>query len=100
MEKVTLDFQDADIKEVITALAEIVGINYIIDPKVRGTVNIHTSGEIPVEGVLPILETIFEINNVAAVKVGDIYKIIPIKDAQKQPLIPQLENTAGGSHLI
>ena len=28
-----------------------------------------------------------------AVKVGDIYKIIPIKDAQKQPLIPQLEVT-------
>ena len=92
-QKIALDFQDADIKEVITALAEIVGINYIIDPKVRGTVNIHTSGEIPVEGVLPILETIFEINNVAAVKVGDIYKIIPIKDAQKQPLIPQLEIT-------
>ena len=92
-QKIALDFQDADIKEVITALAEIVGINYIIDPKVRGTVNIHTSGEIPVEGVLPILETIFEINNVAAVKVGDIYKIIPIKDAQKQPLIPQLELT-------
>ena len=92
-QKIALDFQDADIKEVITALAEIVGINYIIDPKVRGTVNIHTSGEIPVEGVLPILETIFEINNVATVKVGDIYKIIPIKDAQKQPLIPQLEVT-------
>ena len=91
MQKVTLDFENADIKEVITALAEIVGINYIIDPKVRGTVNIHTSGEIPVEGVLPILETIFEINNVAAVKVGDIYKIIPVKDAQKQPLIPQME---------
>ena len=34
-QKIGLDFQDADIKEVITALAEIVGINYIIDPKVR-----------------------------------------------------------------
>jgi general secretion pathway protein D len=94
LHKVALDFQDADIKEVITALAEIVGINYIIDPKVRGTVNIHTSGEIPVEGVLPILETIFEINNVAAVKVGDIYKIIPIKDAQKQFLLPQTGDQA------
>ena len=89
-QKIALDFENADIKEVITALAEIVEINYIIDPKVRGTVNIHTTGEIPVEGVFPILETIFEINNVAAVKVGDIYKIIPVKDAEKQPLIPQV----------
>jgi general secretion pathway protein D len=89
-QKIALDFEDADIKEVITALAEILDINYIIDPKVRGKVNIHTSGEIPVEGLLPILETIFEVNNVAAVKVGDIYKIIPVKDAEKQSLIPQM----------
>jgi general secretion pathway protein D len=89
-QKVALDFQDAELQEVITALAEIVGINYIVDPKVKGKVNIHTSGEIPVEDVLPILETIFEVNNVAAVKMGDIYKVIPIKDAQKQFLIPKV----------
>jgi len=89
-EKIALDFEDADIKEVITALADILGINYIIDPKVRGKVNIHTSGEISVEDILPILETIFEINNVAAVKVGNIYKVIPVKEAKKQPLIPQI----------
>ncbi len=89
-QKVALDFQDAELQEVITALAEIVGINYIVDPKVKGKVNIHTSGEIPVEDVLPILETIFEINNVAAVKMGGIYKVIPIKDAQKQFLFPKV----------
>ncbi len=92
-QKVALDFQDAELQEVITALAEIVGINYIVDPKVKGKVNIHTSGEIPVEDVLPILETIFEVNNVAAVKMGDIYKVIPIKDAQKQFLIPKVGST-------
>ena len=42
------------------------------------------------EDIFPILETIFEINGVAAVKVGNIYKIIPVKDAKKQPLIPQI----------
>ena len=103
-QKIALDFEDADIKEVITALSEIIGINYIVDPKVKGKVNIHTSGEISVEDILPILETIFEINNVAAVKVGNIYKIIPIKDAQKQPLIPrtgkELGDTSSPDRLI
>ena len=94
-QKVALDFQDAELQEVITALAEIVGINYIVDPKVKGKVNIHTSGEIPVEQVLPILETIFEVNNVAAVKMGDIYKVIPIKDAQKQFLLPKVGSMVG-----
>lgn len=92
-QKIALDFQDAELQEVITALAEIVGINYIVDPKVKGKVNIHTSGEIPVEEVLPILETIFEVNNVAAVKMGNIYKVIPIKDAQKQLLLPKMRET-------
>ena len=87
--KIALDFEDAEVKEVITALADIIGINYIIDPKVRGKVNIHTSGVISKEDIFPILETIFEINNIAAVKVGNIYKIIPVKDAKKQPLIPR-----------
>ena len=103
-QKIALDFEDADIKEVITALADILDINYIIDPKVRGKVNIHTSGEIPVEGLLPILETIFEVNNVAAVKVGNIYKIIPVKDAEKQSLTPQvgkeLEDPASPDRVI
>lgn len=103
-EKIALDFEDADIKEVITALADIIGINYIVDPKIRGRVNIHTSGEISMEDIFPILETILEVNNVAAVKVGNIYKIIPVKQAKQQPLIPkigrELEDTPSPDRLL
>lgn len=81
-QKIALDFDDADIFEVINALSDILNINYIIDPTVRGKVNIHTTGEIDKSQLLPILETIFKINNITAVKSGDVYKIIPIKDAK------------------
>ena len=81
-QKIALDFDDADIFEVINALSDILNINYIIDPAVRGKVNIHTTGEIDKSQLLPILDTIFKINNIAAVKTGDLYKIIPIKDAK------------------
>ena len=89
-QKIILDFEDADIREVIYSLGDILDINYIIDPKVRGKVNIHTSGEISTEDIFPILETIFEINNLAAVKVGNMYKIIRSSEVRKQPLIPQV----------
>ena len=85
----TLDFDNADIYEVINALADIIGMNYIIDPAVKGKVNIHTSGEVDKNQILPILEIIFEMNNIAAVKTGDIYKIIPIKEAKTRPLMPE-----------
>lgn len=81
-QKIALDFDDADIYEVINALSDILNINYVIDPSVRGKVNIHTSGEIDKSQLMPIMETIFKINNVAAVKTGNIYKIVPIKEAK------------------
>ena len=66
----------------INALSDILNINYVIDPAVRGKVNIHTSGEIDKSQLMPIMETIFKINNIAAVKTGNIYKIIPLKEAK------------------
>ncbi|MEI6126544.1 MAG: secretin N-terminal domain-containing protein, partial [Pseudomonadota bacterium] len=82
--KISLNFDNADIYEVINALSDFLGISYIIDPAVKGKVNIHTTGEIDKAQLLPIVETIFEMNNVAIVKFGDFYKIVPIKEAQKE----------------
>lgn len=81
---ISLNFDNADIYEVINALSDFLGISYIIDPAVKGKVNIHTSGEIDKDRLLPILESIFAMNNVAMVKFGDFYKIIPVKEAQKE----------------
>jgi len=81
-QKIALDFDDADIYEVINALSDVLNINYVIDPAVRGKVNIHTSGEIDKSQLMPIMETIFKINNIAAVKTGSIYKIVPLKEAK------------------
>jgi len=81
---ISLNFDNADIYEVINALSDFLGISYIIDPAVKGRVNIHTSGQIEAGQLLPILETIFEMNNIAMVRTGDFYKILPVKEAQKE----------------
>ena len=83
-EMVTLNFDDADIYEVVNAMSDLLGVNFIIDQRVKGRVNIHTAGEIDKSRVLPIMETIFEMNNIAMVKYDDFYKIIPIKEAKQQ----------------
>jgi general secretion pathway protein D len=81
---ISLNFDNADIFEVINALSDFLDINYIIDPAIKGKVNIHTTGEVDKQQLLAILETIFEMNNISVVKQGDFYKILPSKDAQKQ----------------
>jgi general secretion pathway protein D len=83
-QKIALNFDNADIYEVINSLSDILGINFIIDPAVKGKVNIHTSTEISRDKLLPVLESIFDINNIALVKSGDLYKIIPVKSAKSK----------------
>jgi general secretion pathway protein D len=83
-EMIALNFDNADIYEVINALSDFLGVNFIIDQRVKGRVNIHTAGEIDKSRLLPIMETIFEMNNIAMVEYGDFYKIVPIKDAKHQ----------------
>ena len=81
---ISLNFDNADIFEVINALSDFLDINYIIDPQIKGKVNIHTTSEVDNRQLLAILETIFEMNNISVVKQGEFYKILPSKDAQKQ----------------
>jgi general secretion pathway protein D len=80
---VVFNFDNADLYEVIRVMAEILKINYIVDPKVRGVVNIHTVGQIPSEDVFPIFQSILRLNGATAVKKGNVYEIVPFGDAKK-----------------
>ena len=40
-QRVTLEFKDADIRDVINILTEISGVNFVVDPEVKGTVTIR-----------------------------------------------------------
>ena len=42
-ESVTLNFVNADIAGVVKAVSEITGKNFVLDPRVKGTVNIISS---------------------------------------------------------
>jgi general secretion pathway protein D len=71
-------------------MAEILKINYIVDPKVRGVVNIHTVGQIPLEDVFPIFQSILKLNGATAVKKGNVYEIVPFGDAKKWDVLPSI----------
>ena len=81
--KFVLNFDNADLYEVIRVMADMMKINYIIDPKVRGIVNIHTSGQINTEEISPLFHSILKLNGATAVKKGIIYEIVPFGEAKK-----------------
>jgi general secretion pathway protein D len=79
---IVLSFENADIREVIASLAGALGISYEIDPRVEGQVTIRTTGKIPRRELFPIFNQILRSVGVAAVKVGQIYNIMPIAEAK------------------
>ena len=85
---VVFNFDNADIYEVIRVMAEILRINYIIDPRVKGAVNIHTSGQLSAENTFPIFQSILRLNGATAVKKDGVYEIVPLADAKKLPQPP------------
>ncbi|MDH3237369.1 MAG: hypothetical protein OEM47_02400 [Deltaproteobacteria bacterium] len=82
-------FNNADIYEVIHTLARMAGINYLIDPRVRGVVNVQTQGTVNKEGALELLLSILRINGATAVREGEIYHIVPLAEAKMEPLMPE-----------
>jgi general secretion pathway protein D len=80
---VVFNFDNADIYEVIRVMAEIMKINYVIDPRVKGVVNIHTSGQLPAADVFPIFQSILKLNGATAVKRERVYEIVPLTEAKK-----------------
>jgi len=73
---------NASLSDLIDILASHLKINIIIDPAVKGNVSIFTYGEVKPMDLMPLLETVLRINGAAIIKVGDLYRIVPINPRQ------------------
>ena len=75
---VELNFENADISTVSKSiLGDVLGLNFLIDPRVQGTVTLASSGPIPRNQVLPVFENALHTANAAVVRDGDILKGSP-----------------------
>jgi len=79
---VSLNFNRADLVEIIHILAQHLKLTYTIDPEVKGTVTIHSAEPLKAEDLLPIFHQVLRMNGAVAVKAGNIYRITPIKDGK------------------
>ncbi|MBN1226871.1 MAG: type II secretion system secretin GspD [Deltaproteobacteria bacterium] len=92
-EKVTMDFDNVDIRLVIKFMSELTGKNFILDDRVKGKVTVISPMEIKVKDAYAIFESILEVNGYTAVTSGNITKIIPESHAASK----NLETISGDS---
>lgn len=81
-DEVMLNFVNADLDTVIKAVGEITGKNFVIDPRVKGTVNIVSARPVPRALSYQILLSSLRLQGFAAVEGKDMVKIVPETDAK------------------
>jgi len=83
---IDLNLKNADLVEAVRVLADTMGLNYNIDSKVKGTVNVRATGKLSKSELLSIMETILTINDATIIKSNDIYNIVPADKASTRGL--------------
>jgi general secretion pathway protein D len=79
---VSLNFNRADLVEIIHIIAQQLRLTYTIDPEVKGTVTINSAEPLRPEDLLPVFHQLLRMNGAVAVRTGNLYHIMPIKDGK------------------
>ena len=92
---ITLNFKDADIREVAATIGQITHKNFIIDPRVQGRVTVVSSRPVSADAVYATFLSVLEVHGLAAAPAGDMIKIVPSLEARQMPGPPYNSGTPG-----
>jgi general secretion pathway protein D len=79
---VTLNFVNADIDAVIRAMSKITHRNFIVDPRVKGTLNIVTNTPVSPDLAYQMLLSALRLQGYALVENGEVTQVVPEADAK------------------
>ncbi len=78
----TLNFENSPVSNVAkSVLGDILGVGYVIDPRVQGTITLSTGRPIAKRDVLFVLENGLRANNLAMIHDAGGYRIVPANEA-------------------
>ncbi|OWV82244.1 type II secretion system protein GspD [Rhizobium sp. R634] len=64
-----------------SVLGDTLGLNYVVDPRVSGTVTLQTTSPVSREALLDIFEAALSVNGAVVVKRNDSYQVVPSSEA-------------------
>ena len=79
---VTLNFVGAEIEGVVKAVSEITGKNFVLDPRVKGTVNIVSTKPVSRALIYEIFLSALRVQGYAVIEDRGIVRIVPESDAK------------------
>lgn len=79
---VTLNFVDADIQAVVRSLSRSSGQQFLVDPRVKGTLTLVSEGQIPANQAYDMLLASLRMQGFSVVDVGGVAHVVPEADAK------------------
>ncbi|SCY16237.1 general secretion pathway protein D [Thiohalorhabdus denitrificans] len=84
--EVNFDFEDADLRAVIQAVAEFSGRNFLVDPRVEGKVTVVAPTALTEEEAFKAFESVLEVNGYMTVREGGVTKIVPQEEGKHRAI--------------
>ncbi len=81
-ERITINFDNADLRTVIKFISELTGKNFIVDDKVKGNVTILSPTEITVDEAYRVFLSVLEMKGFTVVEGEKVTKIVPSAEAR------------------
>jgi len=79
----TLNWKDADIRQVVEAVSLVTGKNFILDPRVTGRVTLLSPTPLGPDALYEAFLSILQVHGYVAVESGDLIKIVPDATARQ-----------------
>jgi general secretion pathway protein D len=93
---ITPNYKDADLSQIIQAVGEVTGKNFIIDPRVNAKVTMLSSTPMSPAAFYEAFLAVLQVYGYVAVPAGKVIKIVPNTDARQLPSI-DLPNSVSSS---
>ncbi len=82
---ITPNYKDADLGQIVEAVSQVTGKNFIIDPRVKAQVTMLSATPMNPDAFYEAFLSILQVHGFVAVQSGQVYKIIPDANARTVP---------------
>jgi len=95
-----LNFNDTEIRSLISAVADMTGKNMIVDPQVSGRVTVISTQALNADEVYDMFLSILRVHGYTAVAEGNVVRILPDANARQDGRVPVDDGTARGDQPV
>jgi general secretion pathway protein D len=81
---IVVNMHDIEIAAVAEQISRLTGRTLILDPQVRGTVNVTSATPLSADGVWELFQSVLRVHGFAAVRTGRAWRIVPQAEAVRE----------------